>query len=182
MKRERGNRSDTREKLHLFISENPGVTFSRLLKVFRLNRGTLRYHLDYLEGEEKVSRIRKGNSNCYFSDGTEIPGPGREKEGLGSKHRRLLAAIRDNPGISRKELIRMTGFTREEVNYGLKKLRQRKAIWKTEDGGDPCYEHISRDKLAAEMMMIILEKYLDEEIDRETFLLLRRKLDQEMRD
>jgi len=182
MKRERGNRSDTREKLHLFITENPGVTFSSLLKVFRLNRGTLRYHLDYLEGEDRVNRVRKGNMNCYYSDGSGPFGPGMKREGLGSKHRRLLAVIRDNPSISRKEIIRMTGFTRDEVNYGLKKLKQRKAIWKTEDGGDPRYEFISRDKLAAEMMMIILEKYLDEEIDRQTFLLLRRKLDEEMRD
>jgi len=180
MKRERGNRSDTRDKLHLFITENPGVTFGSLLDVFRLNRGTLRYHLDYLEGEERVNRVRKGNTYCFYSDGRLQFGEGREREGLGPKHRRLLSAIKDNPGISRKELIRLTGFTRDEVNYGLKKLKQRRAIWKTEDGGDPCYEHISRDKLAAEMMMIILEKYLDEEIDHQTFLLLRRKLDDEM--
>ncbi|MGA1873858.1 MAG: winged helix-turn-helix transcriptional regulator [Thermoplasmatota archaeon] len=180
MKRERGNRSETREELHHFILDNPGVTFGRLSKVFGLNRGTLRYHLDYLEGEEKVRRVRKGNRNCYFSESLGAPGRTRTEEMLGAKHRRLLSAIKDNPGISRKELIRLTDLTREDLNYGLRKLKDRKVIWKTADGGDPCYEYISREKLAAEMMLIILEKFLDDEIDKETFLLLKSRLQAEM--
>jgi len=51
---------------------------------------------------------------------------------------------------------------------------------RTPAGGDPTYEYISRDQLAAEMMMIILEKFLDDEIDKETFLTLKRKLEEDI--
>jgi len=99
---------------------------------------------------------------------------------LTRKQIRILRAIKDDPGVSRKELLDLTKQSREEVNYNLKRLRDKKVIWKIADGGDPCYEFITKEKLAAEMMAIILEKFLDDEMDRETFLMLKRKLDEDM--
>ena len=180
MKRERGNKSETREILDRYILENPGVSFAHIMKIFGINRGTLRYHMDYLLGEEKVRSVRKGQQNCYFSNQRAALDPVTGSSELNGKQIRLLRAIRERPGISRKELLELTKQSREEVNYNLRRLKEKKVIWKITDGGDPCYEYITKEQLAAEMMAIILEKFLDDEIDRETFLLLKNKLDKEM--
>jgi predicted transcriptional regulator len=180
MKRERGNENDTRENLDRFILDNPGVSFSHILKLFKINRGTLRYHLQYLEGEERVKSIRKGQQNCYYSTQVGSFDPVTGASDLTRKQIRILRAIKDDPGISRKDLLDLTKQSREEVNYNLKRLKDKKVIWKIADGGDPCYEFITKEKLAAEMMAIILEKFLDDEMDRETFLMLKRKLDEDL--
>ena len=180
MKRERGNKSDTRDVLDRYILENPGVSFIHIMKVFGINRGTLRYHMDYLLGEERVRSVRKGQQNCYFSNQRGALDPVTGSTDLNGKQLRLLRAIRENPGISRKELLDLTKQSRDEVNYNLRRLKEKRIIWKIEDGGDPCYEYITKEQLAMEMMAIILEKFLDDEMDRETFLLLKRKLEKEM--
>lgn len=179
MKRERGNTNETREDLDHYILENPGISFAHIMKVFGLNRGTLRYHLDYLEGEERVRSMRKGQQNCYYSNQIGALDPITGGSDLTRKQIRLLRAIKNKPGISRKALIELTTQSREEVNYNLRRLKDKKVIWKITDGGDPCYEFITKEQLAAEMMAIILEKFLDDEIDRETFLMLKNKLEQQ---
>lgn len=180
MKRERGNKSETRDVLDHYILEHPGVSFTHIMKVFGINRGTLRYHLDYLQGEERVRSVRKGQQNCYFSNQRAVLDSVTGSRELNSKQIRLLRAIKENPGISRKELLDLTKQSREEVNYNLRRLKEKKMIWKIADGGDPCYEYITKEQLAVEMMAIVLEKFLDDEIDRETFLLLKEKLEKEM--
>ena len=180
MKRERGNKSETRELLDRYILEHPGVSFTHIMKVFGINRGTLRYHLEYLLGEDRVRSVRKGQQNCYFSNSRAALDPVTGCSDLNGKQIRLLRAIKENPGISRKELLDLTKQSREEINYNLRRLKEKRVIWKIADGGDPCYEYITKEQLAAEMMAIILEKFLDDEIDRDTFLLLKRKLEKEM--
>jgi predicted transcriptional regulator len=180
MKRERGNKSETRDLLDRYILENPGVSFTHIRKVFRINRGTLRYHLDYLQGEERIRSVRSGQQNCYYSNQRGAMDPVTGSSELNAKQLRLLRAIKEKPGISRKELLELTRQSREEINYNLRRLKDKKVIWKISDGGDPCFEYISQEQLAAEMMAIILEKFLDDEIDRETFLMLKRKLEEEM--
>ena len=61
MKRERGNKSDTRDVLDRYILENPGVSFIHIMKVFGINRGTLRYHMDYLLGRKGFEVSGKGS-------------------------------------------------------------------------------------------------------------------------
>jgi predicted transcriptional regulator len=179
MKRERGNKNETRNDLDRYILEHPGVSFSHIRKIFNINRGTLRYHLEYLQGEERIRSVRKGNQNCYFSNQRAALDPVTGSSELNSKQIRLLRAIREKPGISRKELLELTRQSREEINYNLRRLKDLKVIWKVKDGGDPCYEYITKEQLAAEMMAIIIEKFLDDEIDRETFLMLKRRLDED---
>jgi predicted transcriptional regulator len=180
MKRERGNTNDTRESIDRYILENPGISFSNILKAFKINRGTLRYHLQYLEGEERIKMVRRGQKNCYYSTQMGILDPVAGTGGLTLKQIRLLRAIKNRPGISRKELIELTKQSREEINYNLKRLKDKKVVWKIADGGDPCYEFITKEELAVEMMALLIEKFLDDEIDRETFLMLKRKLEDDI--
>ena len=53
---------ETRKRLMLYIQENPGTTFQRLKGVFKLNEGTLRYHLNYLR---RTKRIRIWQRSRY---------------------------------------------------------------------------------------------------------------------
>ena len=43
-----------RKMIYNHIKEYPGVSFSTLKKVYDLNDSTLRYHLKYLERNEKI--------------------------------------------------------------------------------------------------------------------------------
>lgn len=173
MKRERGNRNDTRDALLEYIEDNPGVSFPMVQKAFRMNEGTLRYHLDYLAGEDKVRIARKGNVRCYYCEDVK-----NRSEEMSRDESRIANLIRDNPGISRSELRRIYGPENDGLPSILRKLRDRKMIWKVEDGGDPCYEYITDRQLALEMMTIVIERFLDDEIDRETFLALKRRIEE----
>jgi len=180
MKRERENLNDTREELASYIADNPGVTFSLLKSIFQINPGTLRYHLEYLEGEDRIKMIKRGNRKCYYMDPVSGLDPDHGHPDLNLHQRRMIRVIKENPGISRKELICLTKQSREEVNYNLRRLKEKKVIWKVMDGGDPCYEYITKEQLAAEMMVIILEKFLDDEMDRATFVMLKRKIEEDL--
>jgi predicted transcriptional regulator len=178
MKRERDTRSGTREDLFRYICENPGVSFPTIRNAFRMNDGTLRYHLDYLCGEDRIRRMGDGERRYYASD---VPpsGPARI-DGLTREERRVAMAIKEHPGISRSELRSLSGAGRGDLSYILRRLKERRFIWKVEDGGDPCYEYITERKLAMEMMSLILEKFLDDEIDRETFLALKKRIEEDL--
>jgi predicted transcriptional regulator len=177
MKRERMSRNDTREGLAQYIDENPGVSFSMLQRAFRLNEGTLRYHIDYLLGEERVRIARNGRNRCYYSRGVT-----RTADALNRDESRIARIIKGNPGISRSRLKGIYTPEMEDLSTVLRKLRERKLIWKVEDGGDPCYEYITERQLALEMLSIILERFLDDEMDRDTFLTLKERIEKDLED
>ncbi len=59
-------------------------------------------------------------------------------------------------------------------------LDEKRMIWKTMDGSDPCYEYVTRKRLAAEMMAEIMEGFLSDEMDRETFLKLKKRIEEDI--
>ena len=169
-----------RGSLVRFIGENPGISFPRLSVEFNMNRGTLRYHLDLLEKEGRIRTVLKGSKKLYYlSEGTATKGR-RPENDLNRDQRRILNLIKENPGISRHQLISISGQAREDVRYTLRKLTSRSEIWKVTDGHDPTYEYITRRKLAKEMIAIILDRFLNDEMDRETFLALKKRIEDDL--
>ena len=180
MKRERGSPNGQRERIEGFLDENPGATLATIQKELGMNQGTLRYHLEYLESEGRVKALSKGNRKVYFTYGSSGPGAVDPFADLSREQRRLLTLIMENPGISRRQLISATGQSRYDVSIGLRRLMERREIWKVTDGGDPSFEYITKRKLALEMMAVILDRFLDDQMDRETFLLLKKRLEEDM--
>ncbi len=165
--------------VHL-IEENPGISFLRISDTLKMNRGTLRYHLDLLEKEGKVKAVVKGNKKLYYTTDGSLKRASKTENDLNRDQRRILNLIKENPGISRHQLISITGQKRDEVRYTLRKLMDRSEVWKVTDGHDPTYEYITRNKLAKEMLALILDRFLDDEMDRETFLLLKKRIEEDM--
>jgi len=178
MKREREVDSPTRDRLERYISENPGVSFNMMASVFRMNSGTLRYHLEYLEGGHRIKMVKKDNQRCYFPDylATVLSVNLNGKE-LSPMEKRIASVIVKDPGISRKELLESIDIRRTELSQIIRKLKEKKMIIESQQGSDPFYEPVSRERLIGEIMAVLVEKLLNNEIDIEMFRAIKDKLD-----
>jgi predicted transcriptional regulator len=89
----------------------------------------------------------------------------------------LVKLIQNNKGITNKELIARTKLNRKNLHYNIKKLREKKLIWAVKTSGILGYEYVTKEKLQHEMATTLISKLLSNEIDEETFLKIKSKLD-----
>jgi predicted transcriptional regulator len=89
----------------------------------------------------------------------------------------VLRTIQNNPGISKKELIKLTKLNRKTIEYSLNKLAVNKLIWKVTYSRNEGYEYITEEKIRYEILNRLLNKLLSNEIDERTFQLLKEKLE-----
>jgi predicted transcriptional regulator len=174
MRAESSVKKSVRDEILDHISDYPGITFASIRRAFRMNEGTLRYHLDHLVKEEKIKQTEKGERKYYSLDGSKK----RRIEGLSKDQTRVLMIIKGNPGISSSRIRVLTGLGREETKYIIRKLKDRRFIFRTGSGKDPRYQFITKEDLANEMMRIILERSMNGEMDKKTFDILKAKIDE----
>jgi len=179
----------TRQMLYKHIVANPGVSFIILKKAFNLNDSTLRYHLKYLEKNEKISQgVEKGKRNYYPHKDNAHVYPNREEVDndtletlepyeLTLVQEKLINIIRKYPGINQKGIIRRTGLNRITVSRNLKKLIDICVVRKLPSGNSTTYEYIENAQLRYYIMKRLLVKLLKKELDEESFLKLKRSLD-----
>ena len=171
----------SRKLIYNFISTNPGSSFEIIKRFFDMNRSTLKYHLKYLERNNHIFSKRKGRRRCYYC-GSEIdheiilfsddPHPY-----LTITQKKLIKIIKDNPGITNKELLDRTKLNRKNLSYNIIKLREQKLIWGFKTDGVLGYEYITEDKLRHEMVTKLISKLLAKEIDEDTFNRIKGKLE-----
>lgn len=84
----RSNRPDNlnREKLYDFIRSYPGAYFNEIVKRTRLNRGTVRYHVDVLETQHIIVSHKVNGKIRYFQNGSTYD----------EKDKAVIAALRNN--------------------------------------------------------------------------------------
>jgi predicted transcriptional regulator len=176
MKRERNSENPTRERLEQYISENPGISFNFIMSAFRMNAGTLRYHLEYLEGAHRIKMVKKGNNRCYFPDymATYISAGSNGRE-LSTIEKRIASIIDGNPGITRKGILSSMDIRKEELTRVIHKLREKNVICRSEN--DAGFETLTRERILGEVMAILIEKLLDNEIDFDTFRAIKNRLE-----
>ena len=172
----------TRKLIFNHIAAYPGVSYSTLKKVLDIPVGTLRYHLNYLVRHVGIKfEVQKGKRLYYVSH--EIITDLGLRNGqatdfkLSTTQEKLLKAIKHYPGISQKELIRMTGVKQFTGTNNLRKLLSLNLIRKYKNGQNVCYEYMTDDELKYEILKRLLIKLIKKEIDEETFLRLKRKLE-----
>lgn len=155
-----------------YIDAHPGVSAAELSRVLGISEGTIRYHMAELERDGSVfSRHERGGRLYYIEERNQkTKGSGSEDE--------VLRLIKKNPGITTGELEDRAGLSRRNLNYHLKRLREREVIQAVRYGRQWGYEHITPEKLKHEMLRKILMKYLKDEIDEETLLQLKDELEQ----
>jgi len=57
---------ETRRKIYLFLSENPGLHARRISRKLSIPRTTLNYHLHFLEKRDLITKYVKKNYTIYF--------------------------------------------------------------------------------------------------------------------
>ena len=173
---------ETRRMLYEHITAHPGVSFKVLKRVFDLNDSTLRYHLDYLERSEKISfGLESGKRRYYPHLAKHViirnPELDSEPHRLSQSQERLLNIMKRRPGISQKELVRLTGFNRLTLINNINKLMDLCIVRKVPSGNGVCYEFIENEELKYEILRRLVIKLLKHEITEEKFLELKRKLE-----
>ncbi|MGA1822363.1 MAG: helix-turn-helix domain-containing protein [Thermoplasmatota archaeon] len=164
----------TRKMLYEYILGHPGISYQMIRDAFRLNDGTLRYHLDRLVRADLVLLRKKKNNRCY------IPLDGVKASGMtvfDRKCNRVLDIIKSEPGIGRVDLMRRSDLSRKELTSVLSRLKSNRMIWKVGSGRSGGYEYISEDRLYREMIRILTERYVRDEIDIDRFLELKEDID-----
>ncbi len=159
----------TRKVIYNYIQENPGVPFPTLMHVLDLNKGTLRYHLNYLRKNDRIYSTKENGHKCYFCAES-----GKSKT---SKYAgRVLDLIKDGDGLTRKELSELSGMDRKTLTAAIKELKQKHLICQRKEYGEVCYEPITRAQLKQKMYRLLVKKLADGDIDEATFLELEGQL------
>ncbi len=176
---------NTRKMIINHILTYPGVSFGTIKRVFNLPDGTLRYHLNYLESKNEIKSYLVGNNRCYYpikkfifdsKSKTDI-----RVHKLNDTQERLLDTVKRYPGITQKELIITAGLKRITVGNNIKKLIDFGIVRKEPNGRNMCYFYISDVELKERIRKRLITKFLNNEIDEQTFLALKRKLDKDMK-
>jgi predicted transcriptional regulator len=176
--------NENRRMIYNHITAHPGVSFSVLKKVFNLNDSTLRYHLNYLEKNEKISLgLESGTRQYYpYMENNHVTLDQEESNGemipeLSDIQERIIEVIKKYPKINQKELGHKTRINRITLSRNLKTLINLCIVRKMPNGNKVIYEYIAFSKLRYEILKRLLIKLINNEIDEGTFLKLKRKLD-----
>ena len=172
----------TRKIIYNYISAHPGISFSDIKNVLDLTDSTLRYHLDLLEKGEKIKSMFVDGKKSYYPVQRVIFEPlediSRVKmHRLNRSQELIVDTISREPGITQKELIRRTRLKRITVSYNIRKLLDWGMIKKESRGRNIRYHCITDEQLHEEILKGLVVKLLKNEIDENTFLMLKRKLE-----
>lgn len=160
----------TRRLLKEYISENPGITFKILMNAFNINKGTLTYHLGYLMRRRMIVQEKKGRERCYFSyikKRFPFTSPNLE---LNDEQEHLLEIISNEPGISNDILRKRSGLKISSFTYNLNRMKNLKLIWRVKGRDGFGYEIVTEEKLKDKMLLILVTRFTNGEMDRDTLM------------
>ena len=161
---------DTRKLLREYINENPGVTFKVLMNAFNINKGTLTYHLGYMMRRRMIVQEKKGRERCYFSYiKKRFPFTSPDLE-LNQEQERMLEIISGEPGITIDILRKRSGLKRASFTYNLNKLKKLRLVWRVSTPEGYGYEIVTEEKLKNKMLLILVNKFNNDEIDSDALM------------
>lgn len=121
---------EKREQVYQFIKDNPGPSFSDLLRELELSNGTLVHHLRVLEAQEFIKPHRDGVRTRFYLRGPKVVPTAY----LTRTQQQILDAIASRPGVTQKGLAGALGLPREAVSYHTKRLAAQGQLQVRQDG------------------------------------------------
>lgn len=122
-------KQDTRKNIYDYITSNPGVYFSSIMKDLELKNGVTSYHLAMLEREGYIKSKNEGLYKRFYANGAST-----QKYPLSKVRRDIINTILDNPGISQTDIASKLGLSNQVINYHAGILKKADLINIVRDG------------------------------------------------
>jgi len=112
-----------RGQIYGYIKTNPGVHYNQIRRGMDVKNGTLSYHLSVLEKTELIKSRREGlRYRAFYPTGMKFPKEQRFR--LTEFQISILNIIKENGGITQKEIAMKLGKKPQTINYNIKVLAQ----------------------------------------------------------
>jgi len=116
-----------RGQIYGYIKTNPGVHYNQIRREIGIKNGTLSYHLNVLEKTEMIKSRREGlRYRAFYPTGMKFPE--KERYRLTELQIKIMDTIKENKGITQKEIAKKLGKKPQTINYNIKMLQQAKLI------------------------------------------------------
>jgi predicted transcriptional regulator len=130
-----------RGRIYGYIENNPGTYYTEIMKNLGIGNGTLSHHLYILEKMCMIKSRQEGIRHRAFYITSEQY-PEGETFRFTILQSDIINLIKENNGISEKEIVLKLGEKQQTINYNIKKL-QRKKIIRLEQKGRETYCYIN---------------------------------------
>ena len=128
-----------RGRIYEHIRKNPGTHYREIMKEMEVKNGVLSYHLGVLEKTGLIkSRNERGVYKAFYPTGMRFPED--EKYRLTEIQIDIIDKIKEEPGISQKEIASELELKQQNVNYNIRTLeRAKKLVVKKKGRKSSCY-------------------------------------------
>ncbi|WP_239451165.1 winged helix-turn-helix transcriptional regulator [Methanosarcina horonobensis] len=120
------NKYKKRKEIINYVLNKPGCTPSEISKGLNISRGSVRYQLKALKGEEKLTLMSGGKFTRAFQNSYVLTN--NEKIMIahlkGDTRKQILLNILENPGITNQEISEKLSLDKSTTHWHIKKLRE----------------------------------------------------------
>ncbi|HJH29505.1 MAG TPA: winged helix-turn-helix transcriptional regulator [Methanosarcinaceae archaeon] len=115
-----------RERLYDFIKSCPGTCFSEIIKKTRLNRGTVKYHMEVLETENMIESYKGNGKIRYFQNSSTY----EEKDKAviaalkNDMDQRIILEILNGQCSTNETLVEKMGISASTISWHIKHLKE----------------------------------------------------------
>jgi predicted transcriptional regulator len=120
-----------RKRIYVFVQNHPGEHFRSILNHLNLTNGTLAHHLYTLEKESLIRSQRDGLYRRFYPAGYQID---PTHVSLTAIQQRIIDLVKDEPGLSQKEISQNLGLSNSTVNYNIKSMKEKGLLEVKKDG------------------------------------------------
>lgn len=115
-----------RDRIYAYIKANPGACFSEIVKYTDLNRGTVQYHTQILEIQNKIEVYKDGGKIRYFQNGSYYSE--KEKKFLVTfqniTNQRIISEIINGKCNTNYTLSQEIGISKGTISWYVKNLKE----------------------------------------------------------
>lgn len=156
----------SRREIFQHVSENPGVHFRGLLEALDYAKGTLQYHLRWLEDEALLESSDDGKFTRYYAADTFDEADQAVMNALRRKvARRVVAHLATDGPLSTTELSERVEKSASTVSWHLSNLEEADLVSSERDGRSVAYELDDPDRVAR-LYAVHRQTFTDKVVDR----------------